>query len=243
MPGQLAACLTASDHMWLPGHLAVAFLACLPILYLTKRDRLLSLAYLAFFSQLPDFLHFEDLRMFSHSIFGLTILLLLGISVFWVVFRPRPSIIAISILATPLHLLADLYVGSINPFYPWSKEWMGYHTFNTPFDIELEVLLLGISFIVFLALFKPMDLLRSARVQANSARTQILLLLTPFGAITAFEGGYFVLTSFNHGIGLARAGLALSFLTLFGIATIVILLIMKSIWKEFGTRPFDDKYG
>ncbi len=222
--------------MWLPGHLAVAFLICLPLLYLAKQDRLLALVYVAFFSQLPDFLHFGDLRMFSHSIFGMTILILIASVALWVLFKPRPLLIITAVVATIVHILTDIYVGSISPFYPWTKDWLEYHMFNTPFDIGLEVVLMAIAFSVFVVWFRPRGLLKSIRGLTKSAKAQILLLIIPFGTIAALEGGYFTLTSFNHGIDPARVVLSLSFILLFVTAMVVVI-------SELSVRPRNGRPG
>ena len=96
--------------MWLPGHMAVSLLLCLPLLVMVKRERLLALYFVAFFSLLPDFLHLGELRIFTHSFVGLTVMLALSFGILAVLFRPRPVMYVIGTVAALGHLLGDLYI-------------------------------------------------------------------------------------------------------------------------------------
>lgn len=140
--------------MWLPGHLAIGLLLSLiPLALWARRSSLLlkPLIFVAFFSVLPDFLHFGDLRAFSHSIFGATlmagaVLLLLIMIQGW-----NPLLATIAFLGTWSHLLADLFIGHIYPWYPWSWEIVQYNQFNTLFDIRVELALSLLVFVPFAA--------------------------------------------------------------------------------------------
>lgn len=107
--------------VWLPGHASFSFLLALPIINSVRKregDLMLPLSYAAFFSVMPDFLHIGDLRMFSHSIFGATILL---VAILAILSRLAPfsgRLAAIAFVATGGHLLGDWLFGHFYPAFP-----------------------------------------------------------------------------------------------------------------------------
>lgn len=198
--------------MWLPGHLAVSFLLCLPLLVYVKRERLLALFYVAFFALLPDFLHLGPLRVPSHSIIGLTVMLSVALVTLYLLFRPRPILLAIGAVAAVGHLLADLYIGSIYPLYPVSSEWYALHQFNTAFDIRVEIVLSGIALGVLILGFNLRELYRSRRGYTRSMNANLYLLIVAFGAMALLQGAYFAYTMLGNPFDPMRGVLLLLFL-------------------------------
>lgn len=213
--------------MWLPGHLAFSFLICLPLIVYLKRERALALACLGVFALLPDFLHLGMIRAFAHSILGVAILLTISLIVLVVLFRPRPAIIGVAILAAGAHLLADLYVGSIWPFYPWSDEWFQLHEFNTVFDIRVEVVLFSISALILLVALRPWGAVRSVRSYSKREGGMLLLLSIPMAAMAGLQGVYFVIVSRGPGLDLYRSLLLSFFLAAFLFAGILFLAALR----------------
>lgn len=179
--------------MWLPGHLAFSFLLCLPLLVLVKRERLLALYFVAFFALLPDYAHLGSLRVFSHSLIGVSIMLLISLAAIGALFRPRPVMYAIAAVAAFGHLAGDLYIGSIHPFWPYSDTWYQLHQFNMPFDIATEVVLSAIALLLIVVLFGPFRLHRSRRQLDRRERRNLYLLAFIFAAMTLLQGGYYAL--------------------------------------------------
>jgi hypothetical protein len=210
--------------MWLPGHLAFSFLVCLPFIIYLKKERALALVCLGAFALLPDFLHLGMLRAFTHSLLGLTVLLTAALLVLIVLFRPRPAIVGLAIAAASAHLLADLYVGSIWPFYPWSDEWFQLHEFNTPFDIRVEVVLFAISALTVLVLLRPWEAVRSIRSYQPRERDLLLVLTIPLGAMAGLQAVYFAIVSQGPGLDLYRS-LLLAFMAVAFLAAVLLFLI------------------
>lgn len=183
--------LSGGAIMWLPGHLAVSFLLCLPLLMHVKRERLLALYFVGVFALLPDFLHLGPMRIVSHSLLGVTVMSLGLLAVLFLLFRPRPALLAVGAVAAYGHLLADLYIGSIYPFYPVSETWYQLHQFNTAFDIAAEIVLASAALVIGATLFGLPRLFRSRLALDRSERGNLLLLLLPFGVMVALQGAYF----------------------------------------------------
>ncbi|HOL07151.1 MAG: hypothetical protein ACOX80_05645 [Methanomassiliicoccaceae archaeon] len=185
-------------EMWLPGHLALSFMLCLPLLVLVKRERLLALYYVAFFALLPDYVHVGVLRTFSHSFTGLAIMLIVSLGTLAILFRPRPVMYVIASLSAVGHLLGDLYIGSIHPFWPFDDTWYQLHTFNSSFDIATEVMLSSIA-LLLLAMFGPFRLFSSRRQLDRRECRNLFLLATLVGAMALLQGGYYALIPYLGG--------------------------------------------
>ncbi|MCU0861941.1 MAG: metal-dependent hydrolase, partial [Methanomassiliicoccales archaeon] len=128
--------------MWLPGHVAVGLLLSLALMLvgLRRGERLVTLlACMAFFSVLPDYLHLEGLRTFSHSFLGAGLMLAAGIVLLTAFLGWRPWLVMVAAVSLASHLLADAYIGHIYPWYPWSLEIVQHNQFNTLFDVRVEV--------------------------------------------------------------------------------------------------------
>jgi hypothetical protein len=212
--------------MWLPGHLAFSFLLCLPFIVYMKRDRALALVCVGVFALLPDFLHLGMLRAFSHSFFGLGIMLALILVPLALLFRPRAALIGAAVTAAVGHLLADLYVGSIWPFYPWVDEWVQLHEFNTAFDIQVEVILSAVA-IAALVFLRPWSALRAVKKYDQRERGLAVVLSAPLAAMAGLQGIYFIIVSRGPGLDLYRSALAASFALAF-LAVLAILLLALS---------------
>jgi len=181
--------------MWLPGHVAVGFLLSLVavLLYLKRyRSLLLPLAFVAFFSVLPDFLHIGDLRAFSHSILGAFLLLVAALLVLWRLHGWRPLLAVIAFISLSSHLLSDLYIGHIFPWYPWSMEFVQYNQFNTIFDIRVELVLCAMAAVPFLYLLSSeRGAFRFEELCRKDVVASIALLL-PFSLLGLAQVLYFV---------------------------------------------------
>jgi len=208
--------------MWLPGHIAFSFLLCLPLIIYMKEDRALALAAVATFALLPDFLHLGMLRAFGHSFFGLGIVLAATLVPLAILFRPRPALLGAAVLAAVGHLIADLYIGSIWPFYPWTMEWVQFHQFNTPFDIRIEVILSIIALAVLLAL-RPWDELGAVRGLDRRGRGLAFVLAAPLAAMAGLQGAYFVVVSSGPGLDIFRAALIGFFAATFLMAMVLLI--------------------
>jgi hypothetical protein len=213
--------------MWLPGHLAFSFLLCLPLVLYLRRERALALACIGTFALLPDLLHLGMLRAFSHSIFGLTLMLAVTLVPMFLLFRPRAAVIAIAVIAATGHLIADFYIGTIWPFYPWDMEWWQIHQFNTSFDIRVE-LVLSIIAVVVLFFLGPIRSWREIKGYTPRERSLTALLSATTAALAVLQGGYFLLVSPGL-IGLRSALLA--FIGFTFLAAIVLLQ------RALGRRP------
>jgi hypothetical protein len=181
--------------MWLPGHLAIGFLICLVALVLYVRKggpMVLGLVFIAFFANLLDFLHVGGLRAFSHSFFGAAVLLCSILVVLIIVSGWRPWLAAIAALAVTSHLLADVFIGHIYPWYPWSIETIQFNQFNTIFDIRVE---LGLCFLASVPLLALIVFWKGKLSVVGIARKDllaILLLLVPFLIFALAQMFYFI---------------------------------------------------
>jgi hypothetical protein len=215
--------------MWLPGHFAVAFLICLPLVYYAKEYRVLAIAYVAIFSQLPDLIHLGSLRILSHSPIGLIIMLAVVLALLWMIFRPRTLLLVIGALAAMAHLLADLYIGSIFPYYPFNTKYLEFHELNSTFDLTAEVGLIVLVIVLTLIALRPWEMMRSIGTYSKPMRRNLLLLIVPFGLLSMAEGALFFLTTFRNQTGALSGLLLLSFLLLFMVsATITLAVVLKA---------------
>ena len=183
----------------------------------------MALVIVGSFALLPDYLHLGMLRAFTHSFLGLTVLLAASLVTLIVLFRPRPALVGLAVVAAGAHLLADLYVGSIWPFYPWSDEWFQLHEFNTPFDIRVEVVLFAISALIVLVLLRPWEAVRSVRSYDKKQGNMLLLLSVPLGAMAGLQAVYFAIVSQGPGLDLYRS-LVLAFMVSIFLAAALLFL-------------------
>lgn len=212
--------------MWLTGHFAVALMLSLPLLLLVKEQRGLALAYVAFFSVLLDFLHSGSLRIVSHSILGWSIMLAALLVLLVIAFRPRPALLAIAAIASFSHLLADFYIGSIYPFYPWDPEYAVIHSLGTIFAYRAEALFIVLAAGTFIVLLRPWTTLRNVRSYTPSQRRNLLVLILPFGLMSVAEGAYFFLFSFRHAPGVMTGIVMLAFLSVILLSGALMLLAL-----------------
>ncbi|KQM10134.1 hypothetical protein AOA80_11450 [Methanomassiliicoccales archaeon RumEn M1] len=209
----------------------MSFLLCLPLLVMVKRERLVALYFVGFFALLPDLLHLGDLRIFAHSLVGLSIMLLISFAVLAVLFRPRPVMYAIGAVAAFGHLLGDLYIGSIYPFWPWDGTWYHLHLFNSPFDITTEVVLSSIALVLLVVLFGPFRLHGSRRRLDRREAGSLYLLGTIVAAMALLQGGYYALILYLGGGDVLRYTLLLFFAAPF-LFTAAVLLPMTFPMQE-----------
>jgi len=213
--------------MWLPGHLAVSFLLCLPLLVYLKRERPLALFYVGVFALLPDFVHLGSLRVASHSLIGTTAMTFGLLALLYVLFRPRLAVMAVGVVAAYGHLLADLYVGSIYPFYPFDPTWYQLHLFNSPFDITAELTLASAALVIGVVLFGVPRLLRGCDALSRSERNNLLFLLVPFGAMLVLQGAYYAYLATLMPYDPARFALLLFFLVPLLLAAAALLRALR----------------
>ncbi|MDD1767095.1 MAG: metal-dependent hydrolase [Methanomassiliicoccales archaeon] len=214
--------------MWLPGHLAVAFLICTPLLLYSRRkgeDPILALVYVAFFAVFPDFLHIGDFRMVSHSLIGLAALVLIALVILFYVSEVRKSLVAIASIAVGAHLFADWMYGHFFPLFPFSIEYVSLNTFNTYVDVMAEIALFAVATVVFAALvISGRHDCRSVKT-ARGAKLGYLVLLLPFLAMTVLETVYFVQNMLIIGTGVTR----LILLAIFGVLLGATLLVIREV--------------
>lgn len=202
--------------MWLPGHLAVSLLACTPlVLYYcrSKEDLILTIPYIAFFAVLPDFLHFENLRTFSHSLIGLTILVLTALVVLHFLFKIRRAQVLIASVAAGAHLAADWLFGHFYPLYPFSNGYQSLNSFNTYIDIQTEIVIFSVAFVVFTIIVLSVPTIRRSMEFSNSEKWNVVILILPFLGMDLLETVYFLLNMTTVGLGVSRMILFVIFLT------------------------------
>ena len=193
--------------MWLPGHLAVSFLACTPVLLYSRKqgeDRTLALSYVAFFAVLPDFLHIGDLRIVSHSLSGLIALVSIALVVLSLLFEVRKSQVLIASVAAGAHLFADWMFGHFFPLFPLSQEYESLNTFNTYIDIRSEIAFSAIAIVVFAVLMIPRRAVQRPAVAGRRDIWNFLVLLLPFLAIALLETVYFIQNMMTVGVTFTR---------------------------------------
>jgi hypothetical protein len=174
--------------MWLPGHVSVAFLLCLPLLLVSMRRGVpiwLALSYIGLFSVLPDFFHIGDYRMVSHSIIGLA--LIAGVILYPLgrLLKADSVLLAIGSVAAGSHLAADLWIGHIYPYFPFSEMQAEINQFNTLYDLRTEILLSLVAFIILALLLYAT---RSQWLETQPTVTPLekvhtLLIALPFAAM------------------------------------------------------------
>ncbi len=214
--------------MWFPGHLAFSLLICLPFIVYMKRERALALSFLGVFALLPDYIHLGDLRGFSHSFLGLGAMLLVFLLPLILAFRPRLALVLLAITAAASHLLADTYIGTVTPFYPWDDTWFQVHAFNSAFDIRTEVILFGVAALAIAAL-RPLDALRSIDSYDRRERGALMVTSALVIAMAGLQGVYFLIVSQGPGIDLFRSLLLAAFAVsaLFSSAFFIKTLVKK----------------
>jgi len=222
--------------MWLPGHVAVGFLLSLVavLLYLrTYKSLLLPLAYVAFFSVLPDFLHLGDLRAFSHSIFGAVLLLVAALLILWRIHGWRPLLALVALLSLGSHLLADLYIGHIFPWYPWSVEFVQHNQFNTLYDIRVELFLCALAAVPLLYLLTTQ---RGASCFDDLGRRDLvasIALMAPFFLLCLGQVLYFVVLDIIDVFTISSALLLAIFMGILLLSIMGLTGAIRAFTKEF----------
>jgi membrane-bound metal-dependent hydrolase YbcI (DUF457 family) len=222
--------------MWLPGHLAVGLFVCFLalILYVRKGGSLvLGLVYVAFFAVLLDFLHLgEEPRAFSHSFFGATILLALFLLLLVIIQGWRPWLALIAVLAVGSHLLADLFIGSIYPWYPWSMEILQNNVFNTIFDIRVELLvcLLGFVALAFLVARWPKGV--SVETLSRKDLLAIVVLLGAFFIFALAQTVYFIVLDIAQNTTFSAVLLSFVFIAVIVASGLILFRSTKSFLER-----------
>jgi len=232
--------------MWLPGHVALALLLCLPLLWLYRSKKgsyLLPLAFVAFFSVLPDFLHFDTgLRTVSHSLMGATVLAVVLLVVMWKVFGTGWVLQVIAVVAVYVHLLGDLYIGHIYPYYPFSTEYIQNHQFNTVFDLRFEIIISTIATLVIITIY-ALDRkgFRLDGVASTDLRSMLTIVL-PFAALCLAQVGYFGILDILQDYTWSAAILGLFFLALLSLSLLWAMKIYRAIQKDHGYSSNESRH-
>jgi len=215
--------------MWLPGHLALAFVIALPLILLSQeRSRVLVMAQVAVFSVFPDFFHIGDVRMISHSLIGLGVLVAAALLFLSLFNRQSLALILGAIIGASVHLLGDAYIGHIYPFFPLSDSIFELHRFNTLFDLQTELLLSGVALVLFLGVVRPWREWGIHPID-RKGEIQLLLLAAPFAILSAGELALYALSDVHFGAPLSTWLLIPFFLLPLlasGFAAVVIMLRM-----------------
>ncbi len=137
--------------MWLPGHLALAFLIAIPLLAWTQRTNEIRtpIVLVIFFAAFPDFFHIGEFRAVSHSLIGLAGLMLISLLILSAFVKLNRIAVFASLLGASSHLIGDAYIGHIYPLFPFSNSLLMRNEFNTFFDLNIE---LALSLLAILAI-------------------------------------------------------------------------------------------
>jgi hypothetical protein len=176
--------------MWLPGHVSIAFLLCLPLLFVSIRRGStvwLALAYVGVFSILPDFFHWGDYRMVSHSIVGLVVIAGVILYILGKLFKADAALLAIGAVAAGAHLAGDLWIGHIFPLFPFSEQIAELNQFNTLDDLRIEIVLSAIALVVLILFLYVTSRQWKSKREAPSLLEKVheLIIAAPFAAMCA----------------------------------------------------------
>jgi len=127
-----------------------------------------------------------------------------------IAFRPRLALILLAITAAASHLLADTYIGTVTPFYPWDDTWLQVHAFNSAFDIRTEVVLFGVAAIAVTAL-RPLEALRNIDDYDVRERGALIVTSALVIAMAGLQAVYFLIVSQGPGLDLFRSLLLAAF--------------------------------
>jgi hypothetical protein len=220
--------------MWLPGHLAVGFLVCLPaIIAYSRRETslVMALVYVAFFSNLLDFLHLGDIRPFSHSFFGAALMLGVALLLLVMIQGWRPLLAAIAILAVGSHLLADVFIGHIYPWYPWSMDILQFNQFNTMFDIRMELVLSFVAFVALAAILAN----KPSKLAVDGYRRKdlraLMALLTVFFVFASAQALYYIYLDIFHSPSISEFLLSYVFIGVIA-SSLAFLMLSISAYKN-----------
>ena len=191
---------------------------------------MLIIPYIAFFAVLPDFLHFEDLRTFSHSMIGLTILVLMALVVLHFLFKIRRAQVLIASVAAGAHLGADWLFGHFFPLYPFSSRYESLNSFNTYIDIQAEIVIFSVAFVVFMIIFLSARTIRRSTELSNSEKWNVVILILPFLGMELLEAAYFLQNMATVGLGVSRMVLLIIFLTTI-LGSVILLRSVISRWR------------
>ncbi|MBI0583540.1 MAG: hypothetical protein ISF22_04855 [Methanomassiliicoccus sp.] len=207
--------------------MAFSFLICIPFIVYLKRERALALSYLMFFALLPDFLHLGPLRFASHSFVGLAFMLLIALVPLIVISRPRAALVLLAVTASYTHLMADGFIGSVAPFWPWSTRWFQINEFNSAYDIQMELVLLALSAVILVIAMRPWEALKNVSTYSKRERRGLFLTSLPMAAMSGLQGVYFIIVSEGPGLGTARTALLAAFGIIFLASSILLLASIR----------------
>lgn len=146
--------------MYFMGHSALGVALALPLLFAKRRASgrdalgltpgLVVLLILS--ANLPDVIHFEDFRIFSHNLFACVALSTgLGLALRKNLGLDRTDIAAV-VLAGLAHPIGDLTFGDYHPFFPFQTEAvsLGVWRWNGPEQLRTEAILSALLLLVLL---------------------------------------------------------------------------------------------
>jgi glucan phosphoethanolaminetransferase (alkaline phosphatase superfamily) len=206
--------------VWLPGHLAVAFLLAVPIFLWVQRTNEIRtpIVLVIFFAAFPDFFHLGDLRAVSHSLIGLACLVPIALLVISAFVKLNRIAIFASILGASSHLAGDAYIGHIYPLFPFSNVVFQMHEFNNNFDLNTELALGGLA-ILAIPLILFLDRKRGWAGRTPKERKFLLLV-----SLSVIGMGFAEMVLFTQ-MDLARHYLRYAFLMVPLFAAPVLLLL------------------
>ena len=104
-------------------------------------------------------------------------------------------------LSPAVHLLADTYIGTVTPFYPWDDTWFRY-AFNSAFDIRTEVC--SSVWPLAVTALRPLEALRS--IEASTVGRGALMVTSALCiAMAGLQAVYFLIVSQGPGLDLFRS--------------------------------------
>ncbi len=184
--------------MWLPGHLALAFLIAIPVFAWVQRKNEIRtpVILVIFFAAFPDFFHIGDLRAVSHSLIGLAGLMLVALLILSAFVKLNRWTILASVVGASSHLLGDTYIGHIYPQFPFSNAVLEFNEFNTLFDFQTE---LALSLLALLAIPVILYWDRKRRWGGRTGKERRFLLLMTLLLIAMAFAELVLFTQMNLG--------------------------------------------
>jgi len=158
-----------------------------------------------------------------HKLFLLLLVIIQG----W-----RPWLALIAVLAVGSHLLADLFIGSIYPWYPWSMEILQNNVFNTIFDIRVELLvcLLGFVALAFLVARWPKGV--SVETLSRKDLLAIVVLLGAFFIFALAQTVYFIVLDIAQNTTFSAVLLSFVFIAVIVASGLILFRSTKSFLER-----------
>ena len=218
--------------MWLPGHIALAMLLCAPVILLARRSGIPfipTLVIVFFFAIMPDFFHLGSIRMISHSLVGLAAVGSIGLLVLHLAGARRITLVIASI-AVSSHLLGDYLIGHIYPYFPFSETTAQLNSFNTSFDLRIEIVI-SVAALVVICMLAVVP--KAVTIERNDTR-RILVRLMAYGttAMGIAELGLFLLMD----LGNRRLGVAPLLAPLFLMPLGLLVALEIGAWRSALTK-------